>query len=529
MHVAGFTRNPNSGVAPVRRGTYAGLIEKIPYLQKLGISAVELLPVHQFDAFDCPQGKVNYWGYAPICYFAPHQAYSSRKDPLGPVDEFRDMVKALHRAGIEVILDVVFNHTAEGNHDGPMLCFRGLDNETYYILEQDKRFYSNYTGCGNTLNASNPIVRRMIIDSLHYWVTEMHVDGFRFDLASILTRDENGNPLANPPVLWDIESSPVLAGTKLFAEAWDAAGLYQVGSFVGDSWKEWNGRFRDDARDFFRGAEGTTARFADRLIGSPEIFGHEEREPEQSVNFVTCHDGFTLNDLVSYNEKHNDMNGEENRDGANDNRSWNCGIEGASDDPAIEALRSRQVKNFLTVTLLSIGMPMILMGDEVRRTQQGNNNTYCQDNELGWFDWSLVEKHADFLRFATLLIERRRLRAAEYEKQGLTLNQMLRKAKCSWHGVKLGEPDWSAQSRSIAFTAELQQEKMLLHLILNAYWEPLEFELPLLDSGGKWRRWIDTALESPQDIVPWQRSPSIDSLTYRAEPHSIVVLFVGAT
>ncbi len=526
MHVAGFTRNPNSGVVPDKRGTYAGVIEKIPYLRKLGITAVELLPVFQFDDQDCPPGKVNYWGYAPVSYFAPHQAYSARKDALGPVDEFRDMVKALHRAEIEVILDVVYNHTAEGNHDGPTLCFRGVDNETYYILEKDKRFYSNYTGCGNTLNAGNPIVRRMIIDSLHHWVTEMHVDGFRFDLASILTRDENGNPLANPPVLWDIESSPVLAGTKLIAEAWDAAGLYQVGSFVGDSWKEWNGRFRDDVRDFFRGAEGATARFADRLIGSPEIFGHEEREPEQSVNFVTCHDGFTLNDLVSFNEKHNEPNGEQNRDGANDNRSWNCGIEGPTNDPGVENLRNRQVKNFLTVTLLSIGMPMILMGDEVRRTQRGNNNAYCQDNEISWFDWSLVEKHADILRFAQLLIERRRLRPTEYEKEGLTLNQMLRRAKCSWHGVKLHMPDWSAWSRSIAFTAELQQKKMLLHLILNAYWEPMEFELPKQENGASWRRWIDTSLASPKDIVPWQESQAISGMTYQAEPRSVVVLLL---
>jgi len=443
------------------------------------------------------------------------------------VDEFRDMVKALHRAGIEVILDVVFNHTAEGNHDGPTLCFRGFENGVYYLLEQDKRFYSNYTGCGNTLDASNSIVRRMIIDSLHHWVNEMHVDGFRFDLASILTRDEKGNPLANPAVLWDIETSPTLAGTKLIAEAWDAAGLYQVGSFIGDSWREWNGRFRDDARSFFRGEEGSTPRFADRLIGSPEIFGHEEREPEQSVNFVTCHDGFTLNDLVSYDRKHNEANGEENRDGSDDNRSWNCGVEGPTDDPAVEKLRNRQVKNFLTVTLLSIGMPMVLMGDEVRRTQQGNNNAYCQDNEISWFDWSLTEKHADFLRFTQLLIERRRLRAAEYEKQRLTLSQMLRQAKCSWHGVKLGRPDWSPGSRSVAFTAELQGEKMLLHLILNAYWEPLEFELPQLD-GGTWRRWIDTALDSPQDIVPWQTSPPISGSLYRAEPRSVVVLFAGA-
>ena len=305
-HLRGFTCHPSSGIAPELRGTYAGFVEKIPYLQELGITAVELLPVFHFDPRDCPAGSVNYWGYAPVSFFAPHPAYSSRQDPLGPVDEFRDMVKALHRAGIEVILDVVFNHTAEGNHDGPTLSFRGLDNGIYYILEWDRARYANYTGCGNTLNANHPIVRRMILDSLRYWVQEMHVDGFRFDLASILSRDESGQPLPNPPVLWDIDSEPALAGTKLIAEAWDAAGLYQVGSFIGDSWKEWNGRFRDDVRGLFRGEEGVVGRIADRLIGSPEIYRHKEREPEQSVNFVTCHDGFTLNDLVSYNSKHNE-------------------------------------------------------------------------------------------------------------------------------------------------------------------------------------------------------------------------------
>ena len=298
-----------------------------------GITAVELLPVFQFDAQDAPPGQVNYWGYAPVAFFAPHQAYSARQDALGPVDEFRDMVKALHRAGIEVILDVVFNHTAEGDQQGPTLSFRGMDNNTYYILEPDRARYANYTGTGNTLNANHPIVRRLIVDSLRYWVEAMHVDGFRFDLASILTRDASGHPLPNPPVLWDIESDPVLAGTKLIAEAWDAAGLYQVGSFIGDSWKEWNGRFRDDVRSFFRGDEGAVGRLADRVLGSPEIYGHKEREAEQSVNFVTCHDGFTLNDLVSYDHKHNEANGEDNRDGANDNRSWNCGVEGPTDDP----------------------------------------------------------------------------------------------------------------------------------------------------------------------------------------------------
>src|SRR5512136_613927 len=426
MHVAGFTRHPSSGVAEGRRGTFAGLIEKIPYLQRLGITAVELLPVFQFDSQDCPPGRINYWGYAPVSFFSPHQAFSSRQDPLGPVDEFRDMVKALHRAGIEVILDVVFNHTAEGDHRGPTLCFRGLDNSIYYILEQDRSRYANYTGCGNTLNANNPIVRRMIVDSLRYWVEEMHVDGFRFDLAPILTRDASGQVLANPPVLWDIESDPLLAGTKMIAEAWDAAGLYQVGGFVGDSWKEWNGRFRDDARSFFRGEEGSLARFADRLVGSPEIYGHEEREPEQSVNFVTCHDGFTLNDLVSYNQKHNEANGEDNRDGANDNRSWNCGVEGPGDDPAIEELRERQIKNHLTVTFLSLGVPMLLMGDEVRRSQRGNNNAYCQDNETNWFDWNLVRQHVGLHRFVQLLAARRALRNMDSERQRRNLNQLLR-------------------------------------------------------------------------------------------------------
>jgi glycogen operon protein len=434
------------------------------------------------------------------------------------------MVKALHRAGIEVILDVVFNHTAEGDERGPTLSFRGLDNNTYYILDQDRSRYANYTGTGNTLNANHAVVRRMIVDSLRYWVQEMHVDGFRFDLASILTRDAAGQVLPNPPVLWDIESDPLLAGTKLIAEAWDAAGLYQVGSFIGDTWKEWNGRFRDDARSFFRGEDGSLGRFADRFVGSPEIYAHEQREPEQSVNFVTCHDGFTLNDLVSYNEKHNEANDEGNRDGADDNRSWNCGVEGPSDDPAVERLRNRQVKNFLTVTLLSIGMPMLLMGDEVRRTQQGNNNAYCHDNELNWFDWSLIDNHADVLRFVKLLNERRLLRDVEHEYQRISLPQLILHAKRSWHGVKLGQPDWSATSHSVALQVEMKWENRLAYLILNAYWEPLEFELPLLN-GSQWHRWIDTGLDSPMDIMPWQQASPISTAIYRALPRSVVALF----
>ena len=526
MHVRGFTRHPSSGVPEKTRGTFAGLIEKIPYLRDLGITAVELLPVFQFDAQDCPPGLVNYWGYSPVSFFAPHQAYSSRQDPLGPIDEFRDMVKALHRADIEVILDVVFNHTAEGDHDGPTLSFRGLDNVTYYILERDRSRYANYAGTGNTLNANQPIVRRMIVDSLRYWVETMHVDGFRFDLASVLSRGPSGDPMPSPPVLWDIESDPVLAGTKLIAEAWDAAGLYQVGTFVGDSWQEWNGRFRDDVRSFFRGEPGTVTRMADRLIGSPDIYAHKEREAEQSVNFVTCHDGFTLNDLVSYDGKHNEANGEDNRDGADDNRSWNCGVEGPTDDPMVETLRNRQVKNFLTVTLLSIGMPMILMGDEVRRTQRGNNNAYCQDNETSWFDWTLVAKHADVHRFLTLLNGRRLLREMEPEQPHVSLDQLLREAHRAWHGVKLHQPDWQESSHSLAVTAEVRNTRLLVHMILNAYSEPLDFELPSIgaEARGPWRRWIDTALDSPNDIVPWPATRPVHSSTYRAHARSVVVL-----
>jgi isoamylase len=526
MHVRGFTQHPSSGVDETKRGTYAGLIEKIPYLQQLGITAVELLPVFQFDPYDAPPGKINYWGYAPISFFAPHTAFSSRQGPLGPVDEFRDMVKALHRSGIEVILDVVFNHTAEGNERGPTLCFRGIDNPTYYMLEGGGEWYANYTGCGNTLNANHPIVRRMIVDSLRYWVQEMHVDGFRFDLASILSRDANGYPLPNPPVLWDIESDPVLAGTKLLAEAWDAAGLYQVGTFVGDAWCEWNGRFRDDVRDFFRGQPGAVRRLADRMVGSPEIYAHKGREAEQSVNFVTCHDGFTLNDLVSYNDKHNAANGEGNRDGANDNRSWNCGVEGPTDDPVIERLRNRQVKNFLTVTMLSLGVPMITMGDEVRRTQLGNNNAYCQDNELSWFDWTQLEAHADVHRFVSLLCARRVLRTMEHERQRVSLVQLLQAANESWHGVKLNQPNWGNNSFSLALYAELRHDDMFIHLILNAYWEALEFELPRL-KARPWRRWIDTSLVSPDDIVPWETALPVFGDTYLAEARSVVLLFAG--
>jgi glycogen operon protein len=531
MHVRGFTAHPNSGLAEPKRGTYAGLVQKIPYLQQLGITAVELLPVFQFDPQEAPQSRPNYWGYSPVSFFAPHQAYSSRHEPLSALDEFRDMVKALHSAGIEIILDVVFNHTAEGGHDGPTQCFRGLDNPTYYLLEEDRSRYANFTGTGNTLNANQPVVRRMIVDSVRYWVNEMHVDGFRFDLASILARDSSGAVMSNPPVLWDIESDPALAGTKMIAEAWDAAGLYQVGNFVGDSWKEWNDRFRDDIRDFFRGANDSVGRTADRLLGSPSIYGWKEREVELSINYVASHDGFTLNDLVSYDRKHNEENGEDNRDGCNDNRSWNCGFEGPTDDPVIERLRNRQVKNFLTAVILSAGVPMFVMGDEVRRSQCGNNNGYCQDNDTSWFDWNLLSEHADVLRFVKLLIERRVLRDVEHERWRISLSQVLRgqeDLKYAWHGVRLNEPDWSPFSHSIAIGGELKSEGILAHFILNAYWEPLDFELPILSNGKEnWWRWIDTSLDPPHEICEWNAEQPVLSTTYRTSPRSVVVLIAG--
>jgi glycogen operon protein len=525
LHVGGFTKHPTSGVAPDRRGTYAGLIEKIPYLHDLGVTAVELLPVHAFDEQDCPPGLTNYWGYSPISFFAPHAQYSSRRDPLGVLDEFRDMVKALHATGLEVILDVVYNHTAEGGEEGPTLCYRGLANDTYYILESNKAHHANYTGCGNTLNANESICRRLILDSLRYWVSEMHVDGFRFDLASILSRDEQGVPMPSPPVLWDIESDPVLANVKLIAEAWDAAGLYQVGHFPGESWKEWNGRYRDDVRSFLKGDKGMAGAVAHRLLGSPDIYQYKQREPEVSINFVTCHDGFTLNDLVSYNDKHNEANRETNRDGADDNRSWNCGAEGPTDDPHVERLRNRQVKNFLALTLLSAGTPMLLMGDEVRRSQGGNNNAYCQNNETSWFDWSLVDQHADVKRFTTMLIALRVNRDLPANRFGMTLNELLRRVPVQWHGVKLNHPGWSNEAHILSATLRMLEGRVMIHVMVNAYWEALDFEIPPVEAGREpWRRCIDTFLDSPDDICDWADAPVVKDSIYSVRPRSVALL-----
>ncbi len=524
LHVGGFTRNPNSGIAPEKRGTYAGLIEKIPYLKDLGITAVELLPIHQFDEQDAVPPRKNYWGYSTIGFFAPHRGYSSRRDPVGPVDEFRDLVKALHKAGIEVILDVVYNHTAEGNENGPTISFRGFDNMMYYILEKENpEYYSNYSGCGNTIKANHEIAGRLIIDSLRYWVSEMHVDGFRFDLASILSRDKEGNPIEDAPILWIIKSDPVLAGAKLIVEAWDAGGLYQVGSLAGDRFAEWNGQYRDDIRRFVKGDEEQIEKLMYRIIGSPDIYPHPDREIHCSVNFITCHDGFTLNDLVSYNEKHNEANGEKNRDGSDCNFSWNCGIEGPTDDLLVEALRIQQIKNFWTILLTSQGTPMMLMGDEVCRTQQGNNNAYCQDNELGWFDWRDVGKHPDLLRFVKGMIRLKK------ELQIFQLDDLLATEPSehlpyiTWHGVKLNQPDVGDHSRTIAFSLHHPQAGEHLHIMLNGYWEPLNFQIPPL-KGQKWHRIVDTALAVPNDITSTNVAPAILTSYYRVSARSSVIL-----
>ena len=531
-HVRGFTRHSSSGVK--YPGTYDGLIEKIPYLKDLGITTVELLPIHEFDfsetVFKNPataENLTNYWGYNTICFFAPHRRYYIADwENMEYLTGFRDMVKALHRAGIELILDVVFNHTCEGDETGPTISFRGIENSVYYILDPANRaHYMNYSGCGNTMNCNHPLVRRMILDSLRYWVDVMHIDGFRFDLASILSRDEDGNPMKSPPLLWEIESDPVLQKTKIIAEAWDAAGLYQVGRFPGERWAEWNGQYRDDVRRFLRGDPGMAGVVASRIAGSADLYQHLGREPYQSINFITCHDGFTLNDLFSYNEKHNNANGEENRDGTNDNHSWNHGVEGPTMNPDIELLRRRQIKNAAAILLLSQGTPMILGGDEMRRTQQGNNNAYCQDNEISWYDWRLLEKEQETFRFFKLMIAFRKahpvLRRSEYfwgEKDNRGWSEI------TWHGVQLYQPDWSGNSRTLSFTLSGMNQDNDIHVILNQWSEPLSFALPAPGGDLRWHRCVDTSLASPFDIAEAGSETPVVDLSYTAGPRSVVLL-----
>jgi glycogen operon protein len=529
MHARGFTRSPSSGVA--NPGTFSGIVQKIPYLKALGVTAVELLPIFDFDETDVLRVEngvplTNYWGYSTMGFFAPQSAYCVSPESGSHLREFRDMVKALHRAGIEVILDVVFNHTDEGNHQGPVFSFKGIDNRTYYFLVPwDMQYYMDYTGCGNTFNCNHPIAQKLIVECLRYWVREAHVDGFRFDEGSILSRGEDGAPLPHPPVVWQIELDDDLAGAKLIAEAWDAAGLYQIGHFPGDRWAEWNGRFRDDIRGFVKGDPGKVCAVAARLAGSADLYEVHGELPINSINFVTCHDGFTLNDLVSYDGKHNEDNGEGNRDGINDNVSWNCGVEGPSSDPLVEALRERQIRNFATLLLLSRGVPMIVAGDEVRRTQRGNNNAYCQDNEISWFDWALTDAHDGLFRFWQRMIAFRKehatLHRGDFFTGAVNGRGLL---DVSWHGTRLNSPGWNdPEARALAMTLGGENDAPDLHVMMNMYWEDLEFELPLA-RGRRWLKAVDTSQPSPADIADAGREAPVPPGDCQVAARSIVVL-----
>jgi glycogen operon protein len=540
LHVRGFTCHPTSAVA--RPGTFAGLVEKIPYLQSLGVTAVELLPIHEFDECDCPftnpitgERLRNLWGYNSIAFAAPKASYAASGPDHGQVIEFREMVRAFHQAGLEVILDVVFNHTGEGDDRGRTYSFRGLDNELYYLLDKDGK-YQNFTGCGNTVNCNQPVVRQLLMDCLRFWVADMHVDGLRFDLASVFGRDPHGNVLLEPPVVEMIAEDGVLADTKLIAEPWDAAGLYQVGNFpFGRRWSEWNGRYRDDVRSFWRGDPCTVAQLATRICGSADLYQTTGRHPYHSINFVTCHDGFTLWDLVSYNQKHNEANGEANRDGNDQNLSWNCGSEGLTGDPQVLGLRRRQAKNLMATLLLSQGVPMILAGDEFLRTQTGNNNAWCQDNETSWVDWSLATKNADFLRFVREMIALRKRHPALrrrrfFQGAGPKANLV---PDVSWHGSKPGAPDFSCAGRSLALVLDgsrtEREPDQDFYIAFNASREPLAFGIPLSPSGKPWRRTIDTALAAPLDIVKTEEGPLVPANSeYVLAPYSLTVLISQA-
>jgi isoamylase len=529
MHVRGFTKSATSEAH--HPGTFLGIIEKITYLKELGVTAVELLPIFDFDEtvpLRIVDGKPlwNFWGYSTMSYFAPQSAYCVRPEDGMHLKEFRDTVKALHKAGIEVILDVVFNHTDEGNHQGPTFCFRGIDNRSYYFLVPSARqYYMDYSGCGNTLNCNHPIVQKLIVDCLRYWVREAHVDGFRFDEGSILSRGEDGAPLLHPPLIWQVELDEDLIDTKLIAEAWDAAGLYQIGHFPGDRWGEWNGRFRDTMRRFVKGDGGIIGQVADAIAGSASLYEARGGKPTNSINFVNCHDGFTLNDLVSYNSKHNEANGEGNNDGINENLSWNCGVEGDTSDPKINRLREQQIRNFATLLMLSRGVPMFVAGDESRNTQYGNNNAYCQDNEVGWFDWNKPEKHADLHRFWKRIVAFRKRHPALRRNAFFTGEVNKRGLKdVSWHGTMLNSPGWGDnEARALGFTLAGFEDDPDIHVMMNMYWEPLDMAVPMIPSR-QWTRAVDTALPSPSDIADPGTEMTCSGPSYRVNGRSIVVL-----
>jgi glycogen operon protein len=538
MHVRGFSRHPSSAVK--HPGTFAGILEKIPYLKKLGINCVELMPIHEFDEFENSRispvtGKIlmNYWGYSNVGFFAPKAGYAATGKLGMQVDEFKNLIKQLHKNGIEVILDVVFNHTAEGNERGPYISYRGIDNKTYYLLTADG-YYFNFSGCGNTLNCNNPIVRNMILDCLRYWAADYHVDGFRFDLASILGRDQNGAPMNSPPLLESLAFDPVLGKCKLIAEAWDAGGLYQVGSFPAwGRWAEWNGKYRDDLREFLKGEAGMVGAMAQRLQGSPDLYQRQERGATASINFITAHDGFTLKDLVSYNGKHNEANGENNGDGSNDNYSWNCGAEGETCDAEINRLRIKQIKNVIALLLVSQGTPMILAGDEMGNTQWGNNNAYCQDNEISWLDWSLLDKDKELFEFFRKMIAfrhahpvlrgRMHFQNRDYMGSGF--------ADITWHGTQAWNADWSSNSRVLAFmlcgkhAKEGKVEDNTIYVAMNMHWQMHGFQLPKLHQRMTWCVAVNTDASAPQDI--WEVGQEVE-LENQSEfiigPRSVVIL-----
>jgi isoamylase len=540
LHVRGFTRHPSSGVR--HPGTFHGLQEKAPYLRDLGINCVELMPVFEFDEQENPRsnpltGKklCNYWGYSTVGFFAPKSAYAAQAVHGRQVAEFKEMVASLHSQGLEIMLDVVFNHTAEGGKGGPVISFKGIDNRTYYMLESDGS-YANFTGCGNTLNCNHPVVRDFVLECLRHWAAEYHVDGFRFDLASVLGRAPDGTPMPNPPLIEALAFDPVLAKCELVAEAWDAAGLYQVGHFPSyGRWSEWNGKYRDAARRFLKGETGVTGELVQRIMGSPDLYKSAGRTPQASVNFITCHDGFTLRDLVSYNNKHNEENGEENQDGANDNNSWNCGVEGPSDDPVIEALRLRQQKNALALLLVSQGIPMLSMGDECGRSQRGNNNAYCQDAEWNWFDWDLIDRNSGLFRFTRAMIAFRKAHPAFRQCEWLTGKDCVGSGfpDISWHGVLPWKPDWTPPSRTIAFMLcgrhmEAKGERgEFLYCAFNSYHEPLEFRLPTLPSGVFWHRFANTGLNEPEDIVVPDQEPMLEDQKLVTLKDRSCVILVG--
>ena len=538
-HVKSLTAHPSSRAQ--YPGTYKGVIEKIPYFKDLGITSIEFLPVQEFNENEIPRRNphtgeqlTNYWGYSTVAFFAPKGSYAADRTPGGQVREFKEMVRELHKAGLEVILDIVFNHTAEGNEQGPTFSFRGLDNSIYYILNENRRYYQNYSGCGNTMNCNHPVVRTFIMDCLRYWVMEMHVDGFRFDLGSILGRDQHGKIMENPPTLERIAEDPVLNSTKIIAEAWDAGGAYQVGWFPGGRWAEWNDKFRDNVRKYWRSDPKETRLFATRISGSSDLYLRDGRKPFHSINFITSHDGFTMKDLVSYNDKHNEDNGEENRDGGNYNLSYNYGFEGGTYDPLIKIIRDRQLKNFFATLLTSLGTPMILGGDEFGRTQNGNNNAYCQDNDISWYNWSLLEQNKDLYRFVKEMIAFRLrhpgfMRPEFYTGREGSYNAI---PDISWYNEKGESPDWDSIGYFLALRVDGSRAETLadrddndFYIIFNASLDVQPFILASPPSKKEWYRFLDTGLQPPNDILSAGNYKELPSQhTYPVKARSMVIL-----